>query len=216
MTILPHSTFWYKLSVPAGMQTAQAHTPWRGLWWLTHPLNSAGILPPPHLHHFIALLCMWPQAVHLNLAHFKVKWCSEQNLTSNNHPITIVHSSVQKKKKSAGTLPVLTPSSYSPRKIPGCFINCSQDGDGRNWMCFFPPSLLSTLPQPLNSFSLHKQAVKAERLLNFLWLTQAKNLRHLPNGHQVKTTSFQSLKLCIYTEYTILYVFTYNYRLSRK
>lgn len=57
-------------------------------------------------------------------------------------------------------------------------------------MWFFFSSPLSTLPQPLKSFSPHKQAVKAGRLSNFLWLTQAKNLRHLPNGHQVKTTSF--------------------------
>lgn len=199
------------------MQTAWAHTPRRGLWWLKHPLNSAGILPPtppPPLH--CSSVHVTTSSANLNLAHFKVKWCSEQNLTSNNHPITTVHSSVHKKKKNrAGTLPVLAPSSYLPRKIPSCFINCSQGGDGRNWMWFFffPPCSPHS-PNPLNSFSLHKQAVKTERLLNFLWLTQAKNLRHLPSRHQVKTTSFPKSEImylhrvhnpvCVYIQLQII------------
>lgn len=78
--MLPLSTFKNTLSVSAGMGTAQAHTHTGGAL-VAHVLGIQ-LAFCPHHHHFSALLCMWPQTVRLNLAHFKVKWCSKQNLTS--------------------------------------------------------------------------------------------------------------------------------------
>ena len=57
--------------------------------WRTHLLNPSGVFPDAR--RFIALSCKWPQTVDLNPAHFEVKRCSKQNLTSDNMPLSAHH-----------------------------------------------------------------------------------------------------------------------------